>query len=136
MIKACEEQNIEKVTELVESGEKITPDAIVAAINTTNMSFIQELTKLSIEHNNDFLLFEAAHDGNLAEVDRLIELGADVHYADDEPLKHAAANGHLEVVKRLIELGADVHAQDDYALRRATENGHSDVVDYFNQNTY
>jgi len=78
----------------------------------------------------DKKLFDAGQKGILKDVKNAIELGADVHVADDWALKWAASNGHLDVVKCLVELGADIHAVDDYALRWAAEYGHLSVVKY------
>ena len=73
-------------------------------------------------------LAEAAEDGNLAAVNRLLAAGADVHALDDLALRWASFNGHLAVVQALLAAGARVHANNDYALRQASENGHLAVV--------
>ena len=65
----------------------------------------------------DESLIEAAKRGDLDEVKRLIENGADVNIKDndgDTPLHYAASGGHLDVVKFLVENGADVNAKDKY----------------------
>ena len=68
-------------------------------------------------------LFEAASDGDLDIVKRLVESGADIHSKDDQALSIAAMFGHLEVVKYLVEVGADIHSEDDRALRIAASRG-------------
>ena len=50
-------------------------------------------------------LIEACKTGNLEEVKRLIENGADVHTCDNYPLRMAAIEGHLDIVKYLIRKG-------------------------------
>ena len=49
--------------------------------------------------------------GNVAEVRRLVGLGADVNVESAvgwRPLHCAAANGHVEVARMLVQLGANV----------------------------
>ena len=57
----------------------------------------------------------AAHDGNLAAVQRLLAGGADVNGTDAwgrTSLHEAVFQGHDDVIARLLRAGADVHAQD------------------------
>ncbi len=57
----------------------------------------------------------AAHDGNLAAVQRLLAGGADVNGTDAwgrTSLHEAVFQGHDDVIARLLHAGADVHAQD------------------------
>ena len=49
-------------------------------------------------------LWEACQSGNLKEVKRLVESGADIHTWDNEAIRWAAHWGHLEVVKYLCEV--------------------------------
>ena len=54
-------------------------------------------------------------DGNVEELRRLVETGADVnaHMRDGAtPLHLAAQQGHVEAVEMLVEQGADVNVQD------------------------
>lgn len=67
------------------------------------------------------LLHDAAHAGNLAAVDLLLERGIDVNTresGDNTYAMHwAAAAGHVDVVKRLVEAGGDVVGHgDDHEL--------------------
>jgi len=65
-------------------------------------------------------LHQAAEDGDLAEVKRLIAEGADVNAADQEhtvkwtPLIAAASGGDVQVVKVLLENRAKVNATDSH----------------------
>ena len=61
-------------------------------------------------------LANAVKKGDLAEVKRLVELGADVHIRDDgnHTLLHLAAYwGRLKVARYLIEQGVNLNARDD-----------------------
>ena len=75
-------------------------------------------------------LIEACEVGNLEEVKKLIEEGADIHIRSDWPISGAANYGHLDVVKYLVENGTNIHADDDWPLRWAVFKGHLEVVKY------
>ncbi len=75
-------------------------------------------------------LAKAAKNGDLKEVKRLVESGADIHAGDDYALKLASWYNYLEVVKYLVEQGADIHAGNDYVLRWARYNDHTSVAEY------
>jgi ankyrin repeat protein len=60
-------------------------------------------------------LHGAAWCGDLAEVTRLVERGADVNWRDsigETPLFGAAASGHVEVVRFLLDAGADCNISE------------------------
>ena len=64
-------------------------------------------------------LFHAAKMGDKAEIERLVQAGADVGVCDRvgkmtgaAPLHYAAAEGHLSAVQTLLALGADPNARD------------------------
>ena len=85
---------------------------------------------------DDRQLFNAAAWGNLAEVQKLLEQGADKDKANEigtTPLLIAAENGHLAVVRYLVEQGADKNKamnQGATPLYIATQQGHLAVVQY------
>jgi ankyrin repeat protein len=59
----------------------------------------------------DQQLLQAASEGNVSEVIKSLEKGADVNAREqfgDTALNQAARYGHVEVVKRLLEAGADI----------------------------
>lgn len=82
----------------------------------------------------DEALYEAAASGEVADVDRLLEAGADVNCAidgDGSPLIGAAREGRLEVVRLLLERGADPNMAvrgDGNPLIMAAREGHAEVV--------
>lgn len=75
------------------------------------------------------MLARAAHDGDLAAVQRLLANGAPVNGADifgRTALHEAAMWGHDTILARLLRAGADVHAQDAAgrtALDQALQSG-------------
>ncbi|HEX5706089.1 MAG TPA: M56 family metallopeptidase [Pyrinomonadaceae bacterium] len=82
----------------------------------------------------DEALYEAAEDGDGAEIERLLAAGANVNCAidgDGSPLIAAARAGHLEAVRLLLERGADPNMPvegDGNPLIMAAREGHTDVV--------
>jgi len=61
------------------------------------------------------LLHAAAYDGQLAIVQQLITLDADLNAKEINgrtPLHHAANNGHLKVIEVLVRAGADMEIRD------------------------
>ncbi len=87
-----------------------------------------DMNKLKISINTQ--LINASRRGDLPEVCKLVEAGADIHAFKDTSVHEAAYYGHLDVVKYLVSKGADVHADDDFALICAIENKHTHVVNY------
>jgi hypothetical protein len=78
-------------------------------------------------------IFQAAKNGNLGIVKKLLENGIDVNNRDKyrcTPLYWAAGRGHTEVVKLLLDKGADIDAMSDggTALLWASYMNHSEVV--------
>jgi ankyrin repeat protein len=79
-------------------------------------------------------LLDAAEKGNLEEVKRLLDKGAEVDardIGDWTPLHLAADKGHTDVVRLLLDRGADVEASTDRGrtpLHHAITEGHTDVA--------
>jgi hypothetical protein len=80
-------------------------------------------------------LFQAAHDGNFDEVNRLIENGTAVDAENANgvtPLMFATKFGHAKVVALLIEQGADVNKKAKSgvsAMKIAREAKNQDIMD-------
>ena len=67
----------------------------------------------------------SARDGDLAGVQALLDIGADVNAKDVEgwtPLHYSARNGHEEIVELLISGGADVNVKDESEETAVGEN--------------
>ena len=64
-------------------------------------------------------LIQAARDGNLEEVQRLINQGpgeAGIHFQDDRPLILRSFQWSSFSCRILVSRGADIHARDDQLL--------------------
>lgn len=84
--------------------------ALACVLGTTLAS--QDANTLTPEQQQ---LMEAAFNGNLEEVQRLVSAGAVVDAADQEkrtPFMVAAFNGHTPVLQYLLEEGAKIDARD------------------------
>jgi ankyrin repeat protein len=79
-------------------------------------------------------LHNSSRDGDLDEVRRLLEAGADIGAKDKygwTPLQRVCLRGHLEVARLLLDRGADARAVDKYGwtpLHRACWNGYLEVA--------
>lgn len=83
----------------------------------------------------DRALVEAADEGSIAEINRLLEAGANVNCiveGDGTPLIAAARNGHLSAVALLLDRGADPNLQvrgDGNPIIMAAREGHAEIVE-------
>lgn len=80
-------------------------------------------------------LHQAAFDGSLKKVKKLLDEGVDVNIPDKKgwrPLHDAAMEGYVEIVKYLLSNGADPNVQDDEyrytPLHDAVRMNHLEVV--------
>ena len=74
------------------------------------------------------LLLSAAKEGNLNDVQRALDAGADISANDHGALRSAAACGYTETVKLLLERGSVISADNHEALRFAARFGHTETV--------
>lgn len=96
---------------------------------------------LAVAAPNPMQLIFNARKGDLAKVQELVEMGADVNYANTRQrtaLTSAARKDHYEVVKFLINSGAKVNHKTNYfgwtATFIAVSEGHLKVVELLLQN--
>jgi len=89
----------------------------------------------SSSNNNNTSLFTAIENGNILDVQTLLDRGANVNIQHKDgytPLIVAAANGHELIVKMLLDNGADVNLQDNKygntPLIVAADYGHESIV--------
>jgi ankyrin repeat protein len=82
----------------------------------------------------DRALYEAAESGDVSDIDRLLNAGANINCAlwgDGSPLIGAAREGHLPAVRLLLDRGADPNMPvqgDGNPLIMAARKGHAAVV--------
>jgi hypothetical protein len=73
-------------------------------------------------------MVNAAGRGNLEEVRRILETGADVHTQHDLALQRAVGHNHLQVVRFLLQHGANIHASNDIVIRIAIVRRNYDIL--------
>ena len=105
---------------------------IVSAVLCSSVSIAQK--QLDPTKNTLSALEESVVSGNVAEVRRLIEAGADPNISlgyGMTPLHTASLRGHIEIVKMLLEADAKVNSKDfsdRTALILASQNGHIEIA--------
>jgi beta-lactamase regulating signal transducer with metallopeptidase domain len=83
----------------------------------------------------DYRLYEAAAQGNVTRINRLVEAGANVNavlLGDGSPLIAAAREGHYEAARVLLGRGANPNVAvlgDGNPLIMAAREGHADIVE-------
>ena len=94
---------------------------------------VQE-TPLHVRVLSSGSLLEAAMDGNVSKVKKLLAKGSYMNaknFDGKTPLHYAAEHGHLDVVQELVAKGAEVNAKNfdgKTPLDLAASEGHEDVV--------
>ncbi len=119
-----------------------TPLSIAKEKNNTEMVELlkkhgakDDATDTSRESKSAKSLHEAAADGDLEQIKRLLAKGLDIDTRDEKdmtPLHLAAKEGHKEVVEFLIAKGADLNARNRRGAKPvwlAMANDHRDVVE-------
>ena len=61
-----------------------------------------------------------------------LNLGINIHAADDYAFRMSCQSGHLEVVKFLwsLNLGINIHADNEHAFRLSCIEGHLEIVKF------
>jgi len=83
-----------------------------------------------IHFDDEFPLRMAARHNRLDVVKYLIEHGANIHANNEGALRSAVSFENLDIVKYLVEQGADIHADFDFPVRQAHLKGYTDIVNY------
>jgi len=106
---------------------KLPQHIIISMMQSIGLEYVFERY-----HNFTPINFAVArNDMGLAK--QLIELGANIHMNDDQPLRNACKLGHLELVKYLVESGANIHAVDEKGntpLFYAQAKGFAAIAEY------
>lgn len=111
--------------------QKLWPFGMHCALHTTGL--YGRISLQDMEPLNEALR-RAASGGQLHDLRKFLESGADVHAHDlfgRSALHLAASYGNTEIVKALVALGVDVCTQSRdgrVALQFAAENGHTETV--------
>jgi len=112
----------------------IAPVRAVAAVDIGNDPVLSQDPPATKSSHLDRALLEAAEAGEVGEIIKLLEAGANINAAidgDGSPLIVAAREGHLKAVQLLLERGADPDLGvpgDGNAIIMAAREGHEDVV--------
>lgn len=86
------------------------------------------------QYETGTLLHQAAHDGDQAGAENLINSGANINERNSSrltPLHLAAARNRMNTAQLLLDRGAEINAQDEMGLtplHLATQNGHSAMI--------
>eukprot|EP00195_Chlamydomonas_chlamydogama_P012792 CAMPEP_0202893218 /NCGR_PEP_ID=MMETSP1392-20130828/2836_1 /ASSEMBLY_ACC=CAM_ASM_000868 /TAXON_ID=225041 /ORGANISM="Chlamydomonas chlamydogama, Strain SAG 11-48b" /LENGTH=386 /DNA_ID=CAMNT_0049577471 /DNA_START=147 /DNA_END=1304 /DNA_ORIENTATION=- len=120
------------VRTLLQSGATVDLHVFSAAAAQGN-THVLDLLRGSMDHAffescRDMALVQAASGGETASIRWLLEHGADVHVAEEQPLFEASYHGHAAAVALLVECGAAVRARNDSALIAAAFKGHIEVA--------
>jgi len=85
-------------------------------------------------------LLNAAENGDLATVTKLLDKGANLYAKDGwsgTPIKYAAVNGHTDIVALLIKRGVDINSRstlDRTPLMHAANSGRDETVKFLIEN--
>ena len=103
-----------------EKEVKISQDNIWEAIKNDQVYFLDGLITNKIANLNDLnqegqhVIHFAARNGNIAAIEKLVELGADINAKDNHEmvaLHLATEYNRISAIEKLVELGADVNAK-------------------------
>ncbi|OBT89651.1 hypothetical protein VE02_01795 [Pseudogymnoascus sp. 03VT05] len=137
---AASEGNCEMIELLVEKGSTVQATnqqrktAADLAFNKGHGEAHRRLQNYQVDHGVTDL-DQAIIEGNLSEVQSLVDSGADLTLMDDRgslPLHHAARENHLHIVKFLLErnVGRDIEDENGLtALHLAARRGRTKIVE-------
>jgi ankyrin repeat protein len=129
-------QNPEDYRDITRNFDKVSyhVDASTILYSTHLYDIALLKTQLVDSQVPKYALHNAAANGSLQAVARLVEVGCSIDEKDENhrpPLLFAALGGYGLVVKRLLQEGAEINTHDGYygnALQAASVNGHEAVV--------
>jgi ankyrin repeat protein len=103
---------------------------LINAASEGDIGAVRRLLELGADpaDNDSYALGRAACYGHNSIVTLLIQAGADVAASDNEAVRLAAYGDRLSTVTLLIRAGADVTAADNYAITHAARNGNALMV--------
>jgi ankyrin repeat protein len=111
------------------SGSSSSKPAPARSSGSSSSSRTSRIPARPLTHRekND-LLYAAAREGNLADVKRLVEQGANVNYIEptinSTPLRIASSQGHFEVFCYLLSKGALITKRGEYTILSLSNNPH------------
>lgn len=106
---------------------------IACRVNRTNCLKFYIELGADIHYQNDQALITACEEGNVDIVKYLLDLGLDVNTRNTQSLIMACRYGYIDIVKCLVESGANVRAQNNLAITIATEFQLTQMLNYLNQ---
>ena len=89
----------------------------------------EEILSLMGDLSPNELLLKSTEEKFLGGVKRALEMGANINFDNDWPLRLASQNGYIDIVELLLKNGANIHAEGDYSLAWASACGYYDVVE-------
>jgi len=103
-----------------------TDEALFGAIALGFTKSFKTLVQFGADFQKGELLVRAVEGGLIEIIEFLLEMGVDVHYSEDLPLREAVRyyqgeNVEDKIVKLLLERGADPNAADGFTLTRAAQ---------------
>ena len=85
---------------------------------------------MNIHDLSELALINVCKEGSINKIKYLVKKGANIHIENEKPLIISCREGNLDIVKYLVEQGADIHVDNNNPLRVACINGHLDIVKY------
>jgi ankyrin repeat protein len=99
------------------------------------ISMEKAVAETTVSENLEGALIKAAKSNDIAQIQALLNSGADVNTKDNDnktALMWAALKGHANVVKLLLDKGAYVHVKSrssgKTALQYATDKGFTEII--------